>query len=164
MRPLPAEGPCADVSSVVRPLQVIAAAMAVAALTVPSSASAAAVPARSAASFRDSVGVKTHIVYYDTAYGDWTKIVQKLDDLGIDHLRDGVYANPDWHDWNERYYKDVELAAAHGKKFDFLTGGPNFNAGTLDQLLGIVHGRLRPVAEGLEDRTSTTSSTAAPTG
>ena len=42
------------------------------------------------------------------------------------HLRDGVYANPspEWRDWNERYYRAVELAAAHGMRFTFGMGQP----------------------------------------
>ena len=74
-------------------------------------------PAHDAAAFRDSVGVNTHISYYSTPYGQWPRIVEKLDELGVDHLRDSVYANPTWGPWNERYYRAVELAAAHGKKF-----------------------------------------------
>lgn len=108
------------------------------------------VEARSAAAFRDSIGVATHIVYYDTAYGDWPRVVAKLDELGVDHLRDGIYGNPDWRDWNERYYRAVELAAAHGKKFAFGMGEPNFRAGSLDQLIAVAGGRLRGAAEALE--------------
>jgi hypothetical protein len=124
--------------------------MAIVALAMPLPASAEPVPAQSAAQFRDSIGVATHIVYFDTAYGDWSRIVEKLDDLGVDHLRDGVYANPDWRDWNERYYQAVELAAAHGHKFTFLAGEPHFGAGSLDQLLAVMRGRLRPATEGIE--------------
>jgi hypothetical protein len=73
----------------------------------------------SAFALRDSIGVVTHIVYYDTAYGDWDKIVWRLWELGVGHVRDGVYANPGWRDWNERYYRAVEQAASLGIKFDF---------------------------------------------
>src|SRR5437879_10648988 len=121
-----------------------------AAFLVPSSASAATLPAYSAAEFRDSIGVQTHASYYDTAYGDWPRIVQKLDDLGVDHLRDGIYANPDWAEWNERYYSAVELAAAHGKRFLFGMGEPGYRAGSLDQLIAMAHGRLRGAVEGFE--------------
>src|SRR3954470_12896794 len=57
-------------------------------------ASASPVAPRSAAAFYDSVGVSTHIVYYDTAYGDWSRIVARLQELGVRHIRDGIYANP----------------------------------------------------------------------
>src|SRR5215213_7105608 len=115
-------------------------------------ASASPVAPRSAESFHDSVGVVTHIVYYDTAYGDWSRIVARLQELGVRHLRDGVFANPapQWRDWNERYYRAVELAASHGMRFTFVVNAPSVGTGTLDQLLDVVGGRLRNAAEALE--------------
>lgn len=113
-------------------------------------ASAAPLDSRSAADFRDSIGVGTHIVYFDTAYGDWPRVVAKLDELGVDHLRDGIYANPGWRDWNERYYRAVELAAAHGKKFAFGMGEPGSGSGSLDQLIAVAGGRLHQAAEAFE--------------
>ena len=115
-------------------------------------ASADVVAPRSAAAFRDSVGVVTHIVYYDTAYGDWPRIVAKLEELGVRHLRDGVYANPapEWRDWNERYYRAVELAAASGARFTFSVGGPRSRTGNIDQLIGVIGGRLRHAVAAVE--------------
>jgi len=122
-------------------------------LAVAPVASADVVKPRSAAAFRDSVGVVTHVVYYDTAYGNWPRVVARLDDLGVRHLRDGLYGNPSpaWHDWNERYFKAVDLAAAHGMRFDFIVGKPGYDGGTLDQLLNVAGGRLRKSAEALEE-------------
>jgi hypothetical protein len=112
---------------------------------------AAAVRApRSAAAFTGSVGVNTHIVYFDTAYGDWDRVLGRLDELGVRHLRDGVYGNPGWADWNDRYYAAVDAAAAHGMRFDFIMGQPGNRAGTLDQLVDVVAGRLRGAASSLE--------------
>ena len=119
-------------------------------LVAPASSGAAVLPAKSAAEFRDSAGVNTHISYYSTPYGQWSRIVEKLDELGVDHLRDSVYANPTWGPWNERYYKAVELAAAHGKKFDFIMGYPNWGAGTVPELVDVVAGRLRGAVSSLE--------------
>ena len=115
-------------------------------------AAAASEMPRSAAAFRDSVGVTTHIVYYDTAYGDWPRVVQRLEELGVRHLRDGVYGNPapQWRDWNERYYRAVELAASRGMRFAFGMGQPGNRSGSLDELVGVVGGRLRHAAEALE--------------
>jgi hypothetical protein len=115
-------------------------------------ASADAIPPKSAPAFRDSVGVVTHIVYYDTAYGDWNRVVARLDELGVRHLREGIYANPgpQWHDWNERYYQAVELAASHGIRFTFGLNPPGAGTGTIDQILAVVGGRLRNAAEALE--------------
>jgi hypothetical protein len=109
---------------------------------------------KSAGAFQNSVGVNTHIVYFDTAYGDWSRIVSALDELGVKHLRDGVYANPSpqWHDWNEAYYARVELAARHGLKFDlgFSGPGPRGAAGTSKQLLAVIRDRLRGAVDALE--------------
>jgi hypothetical protein len=115
-------------------------------------ASASPVAPRSAESFHDSVGVVTHIVYYDTAYGDWSRIVARLQELGVRHVRDGVFANPapQWRDWNERYYKAVELAASRGIRFTFGVNPPGRGTGNLDQLLDVVGGRLRNAAVALE--------------
>ncbi len=119
--------------------------------TAPAAAAEVAAP-KSAQAFRDSVGVSTHIVYYDTAYADWQRVVARLQELGVGHLRDGVYGNPSpqWRDWNERYYRAVEFAAARGMRFAFGMGQPGSEAGTLDQLISVVAGRLRPAAEALE--------------
>ena len=115
-------------------------------------ASASPVAPRSAASFYDSIGVSTHIVYYDTAYGDWPRIVARLQELGVRNIRDGIYANPtqQWHDWNERYYGAVQSAASRGMRFTFVVNPPGVGTGTLDQLLDVAGGRLRNAAEALE--------------
>lgn len=115
-------------------------------------AGADVIPPKSAPAFRDSVGVVTHIVYFDTGYGDWNRVVSRLDELGVRHLREGVYANPAprWHDWNERYYQAVELAAAHGIRFDFGLNPPGRGTGSVDQILQLISGRLSNAAEALE--------------
>jgi hypothetical protein len=130
----------------------VAVAACLAALALPAAASAEPVRAVSAADFRDSIGVNTHVSFYDTVYGEWSRLVEKLDDLGIDHLRDGAFANPSpqWRDWNERHYQALELAAAHGKRFSLVMGEPNFGGGTIDQLIAAVGGRLRGVVDRLE--------------
>ncbi len=115
-------------------------------------AAAEPVTPRSAAAFRDSVGVVTHAAFGDTAYAQWPRLVAKLDELGVRHLRDGMYANPVGHrrEFNERFYRSVELAAARGMRFTFGLAGPAYDAGTMDQLLAVVAGRLRHAAEALE--------------
>ena len=135
-----------------RTLASILAVLAFAIVNAPVASAQELVP-RSAAAFQNSVGVATHIVYFDTSYGDWPRIVAALDELGVRHVRDGVYAAPapQWHDWNERYYAAVELAAANGIRFDFGMGQPGFTAGTLSQLVDVVATRLRGAVEALED-------------
>lgn len=51
--------------------------------------------AKPAASFIDSIGVNTHIRYYDTAYGNYSLIKQRLQELGVKHIRDGG-SDPTW--------------------------------------------------------------------
>jgi hypothetical protein len=122
-------------------------------LATPLAASSAhAAEPRSASAFRESIGVSTHIVYYSTAYGNWPLLVDRLRELGIRHLRDGTYANPgpQWAKWNERYYQSVEYAADRGLRFNFGLGSPGYQAGTLDQLIAVVSGRLRRAAEAVE--------------
>ncbi len=51
--------------------------------------------ARSAYSFIDSIGFNTHLRYYDTAYGNYPLIRQRLLELGIRHIRDGG-SDPLW--------------------------------------------------------------------
>ncbi len=121
-------------------------------LTTAPTAGAYSVTPKSAPAFRDSVGVVTHAVYYDTAYGNWPKVVASLRKLGVNHLRDGLYANetPEWRDWTERYYRAVDLAAANGMRFDFGMGRPGSEIGTIDQLVAVAGGRLRHAAEALE--------------
>lgn len=134
-------------------MRVLAACLSAACLLMLApAADASSVTPRSAPAFHDSVGVVTHAVYYDTAYGNWPKVVARLRELGVRHLRDGVYANPapEWRDWNERYYRAVELAAANGMRFTFGMGRPGSKAGTLDQLIDVVAGRLRTAVEALE--------------
>jgi hypothetical protein len=113
-------------------------------------AGAAVLPAADASNFRNSFGVQTHITYYDTAYKNWPALVDKLDEAGIDYLRDGLFANPNWADWNERYYQAVEYAASHGKRFMVGMGRPGWTMGTIDQLVDVAAGRLRPAIDILE--------------
>ena len=40
----------------------------------------------------DSIGVNTHLHYTDTPYNDFAELIKpKLLELGIKHIRDGVY-------------------------------------------------------------------------
>lgn len=51
--------------------------------------------AKSAYSFTDSVGVNTHLRYYDTAYGNYPMIKQRLQELGVRHIRESG-SDPTW--------------------------------------------------------------------
>ncbi|MBL1175280.1 PA14 domain-containing protein [Pantanalinema sp. GBBB05] len=63
--------------------------------TGPDVVTAANEPAKRAATFIDSIGFNTHLHYYDTAYGDFSLIQQRLQEAGIQHIRDGG-SDPTW--------------------------------------------------------------------
>ena len=67
----------------------LASIMLLAALDASNLVSAAPVPAKSADSFVDSIGVNVHLTY--DAYKDNGLIKSKLQELGIRHIRDGAY-------------------------------------------------------------------------
>jgi hypothetical protein len=137
-----------------RSISGIASALACAcALAFAPTSAAQLIAPRSARAFRDSIGVNTHVSYYNTSYGDWSRIVSSLEELGVKHLRDGLFANASaqWHDWNARYDADIQLAAQHGMRFDFLMGRPGYVGGTLNELVGALHGQARGAVEAVED-------------
>lgn len=83
-------------------LALLAGILAGAALAAPSSlvlgfARNTSQPAKSAESFVDSVGVNIHVDYFDTAYGNYPIIREKLSALGLRHIRVGAHlsGNPD---------------------------------------------------------------------
>lgn len=56
----------------------------------PSSPSGSGKQARSADSFVDSIGIATHIQYFDTPYGNYEGIIKpRLKELGVRHIRTG---------------------------------------------------------------------------
>jgi hypothetical protein len=126
-----------------------AAALAATAL-IASPATASAETARSADTFRDSVGVNTHVSYYGGPYGQWTRVLDNLQSLGVTHVRDAAFGDPSWGGWLTRYNNDIQAAAARGIKFDLIMGKPNNSGGTIDQLTAAVAGPLRPAVDMLE--------------
>ena len=66
----------------------------------------------SAAAFRDSVGIATHPSYYDTPYGQWDKVVARLRELGVHHIRGGFFAsgNAGWQARQAAAYRDAYAA------------------------------------------------------
>ena len=67
-------------------------------LTLPVRAEKAA----SADAFVDSVGVNVHLHNLDTAYSNFPKVQQSLQDLGIRHVRDGLI-DTTWQDYYNRH-------------------------------------------------------------
>jgi hypothetical protein len=96
-----------------RHLAPLAATLATLLLIVTPSADAAAPRLASAAAFRDSVGVGTHPSYYDTPYGQWNRVVARLRELGVHHIRGSFFASGNA-GWNARQAQNFRTAYAAG--------------------------------------------------
>ena len=104
------------------------------------------------ASHRDSVGVVTHIVYYDTAYGDWTASSPGSTSSASATCARASTRTP------LRAGATGTSATTGRSSSPPHTGSASPSAqparaagtGTLDQILAVVGGRLRNAAEALE--------------
>ena len=76
--------------------------------------------AKTAYSFIDSIGVNTHLHYYDTPYGNFSLVDQSLQTLGIHHIRDGG-SDPTW-------IQEINTLASHGILSDIVID-PNIGVG-----------------------------------
>jgi hypothetical protein len=88
--------------------------------------------AKSAESFIDSIGVNTHLNYFNTVYGDYHLIKGKLSALGVRHIRDGAYltSDPDYNRFIYARYKD--LNSALGIKGNLIVDPRGPNLGSID--------------------------------
>jgi hypothetical protein len=113
----------------------------------------AQVTPQSANGFYNSVGIDTHLTFANSTYGQWPRLVGLLDQLGVKHLGDGGYGNPDpsWAWFNNFFETNVELAVSNGMKFAFQMGEPGYTGGTIPQLITEMSGPLRNSIEALED-------------
>jgi hypothetical protein len=122
----------------------------IAALIAAAPAYSATVAPLSAAGFRNSIGVNTHMDYTNTAYGNWTRVVRALQQLGVSHVRDLVFNNG-VAGYMQRWTSDAERAESAGIKFDFLIPAPQAGLGSVSQLVSTLVGPLRGVVESVED-------------
>lgn len=76
-------------------------------------------PARSASAFVDSVGVNTHLSYFDTAYSNYTLVKEKLGALRVRHVRDGALLTNDQR-YNQIVYDRYKGLAELGIAFDLI--------------------------------------------
>jgi len=106
-------------------------------------ASAHAETAYSADAFVDSIGVNTHVIYGDTSYGDFPLVRDRLKELGVRHIRDGVCGQCPWSWWMLRQL------GQNGLKLNAIAGRPDGQGGTLDQNLAAIKG-LGPMVDALE--------------
>src|SRR5215213_5131186 len=127
------------------PRKLLLAATAALAMIVPASANAAAVPARPADSFVDSVGVNTHTYYNDTAYyTQFATVTQRLKELGVRHIRENLVPNrPD-------QYQRLNQLAAQGVKSTLILGEPKDGTAGLSKLTSILANNLQGSVDAVE--------------
>ncbi len=130
-------------SSPIRLLALVAVALG---LAIPAQASAAEVKARPADAFVDSVGVNIHPAYNDTPYvPEFATVLQRLQELGIRHLRDELRDFPD----RQGQYQRLNQLAAAGFGSTLVIGSPADGIDGLEALLEIAADDLDGV-EALE--------------
>lgn len=71
---------------------------------------------QSATAFINSIGVNTHLNYFDRTYGDFQRVKTKLQSIGIRHLRDGIHFQD--RPYNELVYGRWADLGAIGIRFD----------------------------------------------
>ena len=102
--------------------------------------------AMTAASFRDTVGIVTHLSYGDTTYSDASGVARDLSDLGIRHVRDAVVLN------NQVNDTAIRTVADAGVHFSLVLGAPtatsaDFSQSYLNELTGPLAGTFDAVEE-----------------
>jgi hypothetical protein len=110
------------------------------------SAFAAPVPAKSADSFVDSIGVNVHLTYGGTPYERFEDLIKpKLKELGIRHIRDGAYQEED-------FFQKVKSLAADGIKATLIFSGnpPSEVVATAKKLSGAIEAIEGPNESDLE--------------
>jgi hypothetical protein len=82
-----------------------------------------------APAFRASIGVNAQPGWLDTPYGDWSRILARIREMGATNIRAGLVAHTN-EGWNRTVYGRINEAIAAGLKFNFLMdydcamGGP----------------------------------------
>jgi hypothetical protein len=84
--------------------------------------------ARSAYGFVNSIGVNTHLNYFDRLYGNFDLVKRDLSSLGILHVRDGVHLQND--DYNAAVYGRWAQLGKQGIRFDAVVD-PRNNLGPI---------------------------------
>ncbi len=71
---------------------------------------AAAEQAKPADAFIDTIGVNTHLNYYNTVYGDFSGVIKpRLRELGLRHIRDGINNDDTKMDRLQELYRDLGI-------------------------------------------------------
>ena len=111
-----------------------------------SSVCAAPVPALSADSFVDSIGVNVHLTYGGTPYEKFEDLIKpKLKELGIRHIRDEAYQE-------ENFFHKVKSLASDGIKATLIFSGnpPSEVVATAKKLSGAIEAIEGPNESDLE--------------
>jgi hypothetical protein len=100
--------------------------------------------AQSAYDFVNSIGVNTHLNYFDRAYGNFQFVERELQSIGIRHLRDGVHLQNS--DYNSAVYGRWATLGKFGIRFDAVLDprsdlGP-LNAAKLAQVNDLAGGSI----------------------
>jgi hypothetical protein len=105
-----------------------------------SDAGAAPMPARPSDAFVESVGVNVHLGYTDTPYREEAAVRDRLLELGVRYVRDGIaQKRPD-------VYRRMRELARHGVRTNLIVGDPlqRWDIGPLDAQLDLIAGELAP--------------------
>lgn len=103
-------------------------------------AAAVPVPARQADAFVESVGVNVHLGYTDSPYEDGTAVRDRLLDLGVRYVRDGIsQGRPD-------VYRRMRELAQQGVRTNLIVGDPlqRWGSGPLEAQLDLIARELAP--------------------
>ena len=88
--------------------------------------------AKSAFDFVNSIGVNTHLSYFDTEYGNFALVERELKSIGILHVRDGIHLQNA--DYNRALYGRWNELGKAGVRFDAVLD-PRNNLGALNASL-----------------------------
>jgi hypothetical protein len=98
-------------------------------------------PTRTAAGFRDSVGINTSPTYDDTPYARWGDVIAWMRELGVAHMRSGISASDDAF-WNARFYAQLTAVADAGVKLQLIVHDSCSPDHNIDRCLDAVRTRL----------------------
>lgn len=90
----------------------------------------------------NSVGVNVHMSYFDTSYGRWQEVRDKLVELGVRHVRDGACPG-----CTEQRRRLLALAAA-GIRTDYIMGRPGGDS--VFAMVKMLAGPMRSTVDSVE--------------
>ena len=103
-----------------------------------------AVPAQSAQSFGDSVGVNVHLLFGGSSYDRFDVILARLRELGVRHVRDGLCAPC------QSQIARLQTLAAAGIRANLIAGDLKGGAARMNENLEAIGSRLRHAAASVE--------------